>query len=143
MPAISSETTKEDESTPNREKSDIQRVFDGESLANWDITNFGTEGQVYVDDGEIVLGMGDGCSGITWTDDFPKLNYEVSLEAKRVMGNDFFCGLTFPVQEDFCSFIVGGWGGAVVGLSSIDGLDASENETRSLMGFKKDRVVQH
>ena len=139
MPAISSETTKEDESTPNREKSDIQRVFDGESLANWDITNFGTEGQVYVEDGEIVLGMGDGCSGITWTDSFPKVNYEVRLEAKRVMGNDFFCGLTFPVKDDFCSFIVGGWGGAVVGLSSIDGLDASENETRTLMGFKKDQ----
>ena len=25
--------------------------------------------------------------------------------------------------------IVGGWGGTVVGLSSIDGMDASENET--------------
>ena len=54
------------------------------------------------------------------------------------MGIDFFCGLTFPVKEDFCSFIVGGWAGAVVGLSTIDGLDASENETTKLMRFEKD-----
>lgn len=70
--------------------------------------------------------------------DFPKLNYEVKLEAKKVSGNDFFCGMTFPVGESFCSFIVGGWGGPVVGLSSIDGLDASENETRTLKKFEHD-----
>ena len=67
-----------------------------------------------------------------------KENYEISLEAKRVMGIDFFCGLTFPVNDDFCTFIVGGWAGAVVGLSSIDGFDASENETTTMMGFNKD-----
>ena len=81
--------------------------------------------------------MGDGCTGITWKDSFPKVNYEISLEAKRIMGIDFFCGLTFPVNDDFCSFIVGGWAGAVVGLSNIDGLDASENETTTLMRFTK------
>ena len=81
--------------------------------------------------------MGDGCTGITWKDSFPKINYELSLEAKRIMGIDFFCGLTFPVQDDFCSFIVGGWAGAVVGLSTIDGLDASENETTTYRKFDK------
>ncbi|MEZ6113002.1 MAG: hypothetical protein R3C99_18620 [Pirellulaceae bacterium] len=59
----------------------------------------------------------------------PKTNYELSLEAKRLDGTDFFCGLTFPVGDTHCSFIVGGWAGGVVGLSSIDGLDASENQT--------------
>jgi hypothetical protein len=49
------------------------------------------------------------------------MNYEIKLEAKKVTGNDFFCGMTFPVGDSFCSFIVGGWGGPVVGLSSIDG----------------------
>ena len=114
-----------------------KRLFDGETLANWEITNFGTQGEVYISDGEIVLSMGDGCTGITWTDSFPQTNYELSLEAQRVMGTDFFCGLTFPVKDDFCTFIVGGWAGAVVGLSTIDGKDASENETTTLMRFNK------
>jgi hypothetical protein len=82
--------------------------------------------------------MGDGCSGITWKGDFPKMNYEVKLEAKKVSGNDFFCGMTFPVGDSFCSLVVGGWGGPVVGLSSIDGLDASDNETRTLKKFEHD-----
>ncbi|WP_430932442.1 3-keto-disaccharide hydrolase [Saccharicrinis sp. 156] len=111
------------------------RLFDGNGLTNWDITNFGPQGEVYISGGKIVLGMGDGCTGITWKNDFPKVNYEVSLEAIRIAGNDFFCGLTFPVNDDFCSFIVGGWAGVVLGLSTIDGLDGSENETTSMMTF--------
>ena len=35
-----------------------------------------------------------------------------------------------------CTWIVGGWGGMVVGLSSIDGNDASENETTCGREFK-------
>lgn len=114
------------------------RLFDGETLTNWESANFGPQGQVYVSEGAIVLGMGDGPTGITWQDSFPKENYEVTLEARRMMGIDFFCGLTFPVKDDFCSFIVGGWAGPVVGLSTIDGRDASENETTTLMRFTKD-----
>ena len=114
-------------------------LFDGSSLKGWEITDFGTQGDVYVSGDKIVLGMGDGCTGITWKEVFPATNYEVSLEAMRVDGNDFFCGLTFPVGMDPCSLIVGGWGGTVVGLSSINGLDASENETTLVKQFEKDR----
>ncbi|HAX92571.1 MAG TPA: DUF1080 domain-containing protein, partial [Bacteroidales bacterium] len=32
-----------------------------------------------------------------------------------------------------------GWGGTVVGLSSINGMDASENETTTLRQFEKNR----
>lgn len=113
-------------------------LFDGKSLSGWEITPFGTEGPVQVSDRNIILGMGDGCTGITWQNEFPKINYEVQLEAKKISGNDFFCGMTFPVGNSFCSFIAGGWGGPVVGLSSIDGLDASENETRTLKKFEHD-----
>jgi hypothetical protein len=113
--------------------------FDGISLTGWEVTNFGPQGPVYVSGGEIILGMGDGCTGITWKGDFPTLNYEVSLDAKRVEGNDFFCGITFPVGKSSCTLIVGGWGGTTVGLSSIDGLDASENTTMTLMKFDKNR----
>jgi 3-keto-disaccharide hydrolase len=74
-------------------------------------------------------------TGVTWTNDLPRMNYEISLEAMRVDGSDFFCGLTFPVGEEPCSFIVGGWGGGVVGLSSIDNEDAAHNETTQYMNF--------
>jgi hypothetical protein len=118
---------------------DSSLLFDGKSLDGWEITNFGPQGPVNVSGGEIVLGMGDGCTGITWKKTFPTENYKVTLEAKRVAGNDFFCGLTFPVGKSPCSLIVGGWGGTTVGLSSINGNDASENETTRLMKFEKDR----
>jgi hypothetical protein len=60
----------------------------------------------------------------------------------REVGNDFFCGLTFPVGEEFCSLILGGWGGGLVGLSSIDGHDASENDTTRFMSFKRGQWYQ-
>jgi len=88
---------------------------------------------------EIILGMGEGCTGITWKGKFPEMNYRVTLDAKRVSGNDFFCGMTFPVEKDPCTLIVGGWGGTVVGLSSINKKDASENETTKHMNFETDR----
>jgi hypothetical protein len=138
IPATSTTATDMVESDANIEIPGAKRLFDGETLSNWESANFGPQGQVYVSDGAIILGMGDGPTGITWQDSFPKENYEVSLEAKRMLGIDFFCGLTFPVKDDFCSFIVGGWAGPVVGLSTIDGLDASENETTTLMRFNKD-----
>src|SRR5207248_8556470 len=74
-----------------------------------------------------------------WTNAFPKINYEFALDAMRVTGSDFFCGLTVPVGDSFCSLIVGGWGGSLVGISSLDGMDASENETSKFMNFEKGR----
>ena len=112
-------------------------MFDGETLDGWEVTNFGPQGEVYVSGGNIILEMGDGCTGINWKDEFPVMDYEVELDARIVDGNDFFCGMTFPVNASFCSLIVGGWGGPVVGLSSIDGLDASENETYLLKRFER------
>jgi len=114
-------------------------LFDGNSLDGWKISDFGTQGDVYVSGDKIILGMGDGCTGITWTGEFPASDYEVTLEAMRVEGNDFFCGMTFQAGRDPCTLIVGGWGGTVVGLSSINGMDASENETTTNRSFETDR----
>jgi hypothetical protein len=47
--------------------------------------------------------------------------------------------MTFPAGKDPCTLIVGGWGGTLVGLSSIDGYDASENETTTRMKFETGR----
>jgi len=116
---------------------DSSLLFDGKTLDGWQITEYGTQGPVMVSEGKIVLAYGDGCTGITWQKDFPKNNYEVSLEAQKTVGNDFFCGITFPVNDEFCSLIVGGGGGPVVGLSCIDGNDAAHNETQILKKFDK------
>jgi hypothetical protein len=121
------------------EKNDSSSLFNGKDLDGWEITNFGPQGPVYVSGGSIILGMGEGCTGITWKRDFPKEDYMVTLQAKRVSGHDFFCGMTFPVGDSPCTLIVGGWGGSVVGLSSINKLDASENETKVLKNFENDR----
>lgn len=112
-------------------------LFDGKSLAGWKSTEFGGEGEVKVEDGAIVLGFGSNMTGVTSTAEIPRINYEVEFLAQRVDGNDFFCGLTFPVGEDYLSLILGGWGGGVCGLSSIDGFDASENQTTQFRIFKK------
>lgn len=120
-------------------------LFDGKSLANWKSTAFGDEGAVAINDGMIELSPGSELTGITWTGGaaaLPKLNYELALSAKRIEGDDFFCGLTFPVKDDPCSLIVGGWGGGVVGISSLDGLDAAHNETTRYERFEKGRWYQ-
>jgi len=113
-------------------------LFDGKTLAGWKVTDFAGHGEVEVKDGRIILGSGI-MTGITWTNDLPRIDYEISLDAMRVEGSDFFCGLTFPVKEDPCSLIVGGWGGGVVGLSSLDGQDAANNETTHYMNFQSGR----
>jgi len=77
---------------------------------------------VKVENGLLVLESGY-MTGIHWTNDVPKTNYELSLEARRMSGNDFFCGLTFPIAGTNVSLIVGGWGGGLVGISSIDGME--------------------
>ena len=111
-------------------------MFDGVSLAGWRETPFTGRGKVNVVDGAIVLGNGY-MTGVTWTKAFPKDNYEIRLEAMRAEGSDFFAGITFPVRDAYCSWINGGWGGMVVGLSSIDDMDASENETGISRTFEK------
>jgi hypothetical protein len=83
------------------------------------------------------LNMGDPFTGINYTNPFPTMNYEVALDAMRVMGTDFFCGLTVPVGTNHCSLIVGGWGGSLLGISSLDRMDASENETTKYMSFER------
>ena len=118
-------------------KTDVS-LFDGKTLTGWRVTDFAGTGGVRAEDGRIILEMGV-MTGVTWTNDLPRMNYELNLEAMRVEGSDFFCGLTFPVGADPCSFIIGGWGGGVVGLSSLDGEDAANNETTQNLSFENRR----
>ena len=113
-------------------------LFDGKTQAGWASTPFAGAGEVEVRDGTLVLNQGI-LTGVNWTNDFPTVDYELSLEAQRVLGIDFFCGLTFPVGTNHLSLIVGGWGGSVVGLSNIDGDSANSNSTTHLERFESGR----
>lgn len=128
--------TEAEAATKEPSKYDWRALFNGKDLTGWKVTEFGGEGDVVVEDGQLVLDMGQPLTGVTFTEkDLPTNNYEVEVEAMRVEGFDFFCCLTFPVDESHCSFVAGGWGGSVVGISSIDDMDASENETTGFHSF--------
>lgn len=115
-------------------------IFDGKTLTNWKPSSFVGQGKVTVENGEIVLSSGKDLTGITWSGPtLPTTNYELTLEARRMEGRDFFAGITFPVDDSFCSLILGGWGGNVVGLSSLNGMDASENSTSQSREFETNR----
>jgi hypothetical protein len=116
-----------------------RKLFDGKTLDGWKVTDFAGAGEVEVLDGSIFLGMGAMLTGIVHTNPLPNIDYEVTLKAMRIDGSDFFCGLTFPVKDAFCTLIAGGWGGGLVGLSSLDTYDASENETTTFRSFEKNR----
>ena len=108
-----------------------------ESWSDWRISDFDRTGPVYVDGDVVFLEMGNDMSGITRVGPFPKMNYEITLDAMRVAGSDFFCGLTFPVEDDPCTLILGGWGGTTCGLSCIDFHDAANNETTNYREFHR------
>jgi hypothetical protein len=116
-----------------------ESLFDGRTLNGWQVTDYGGHAAVHCEGGLMVFEPGDALTGVNWTNKYPKVNYEVALDAMRVDGSDFFCGLTFPVKDSFCTLILGGWGGKMTGLSSIDGNDASENETSQLINFEANR----
>lgn len=122
--------------SPKPDKDGWTPLFNGKNLDGWKSTNFGGEGEVYLEKGNVVITQGVDLSGINSSrKDLPISNYEIQFEAQRAAGSDFFVGLTFPVRKSSCSLILGGWGGGVCGLSSLDGMDASENETTSYMAF--------
>jgi len=117
-------------------------IFNGKTLEGWKVTDFGGEGKVAVRDGTIVMERGNQMTGITWNGKPPRSNYELTLEGKRIEGSDFFCTTTFPVGEKYCSFVTGGWGGSMIGLSTIDHMDASENQTSASREFKNNTWYQ-
>jgi len=123
---------------PARESGPIE-VGKWQVLFVIDAFDFQRHGKVYVKEGRLVQETGQPATGIRWTGEFPKSDYEVTLEAMRVAGDDFFCGMTFPVGPSSLTLVCGGWGGSVVGLSSIDGEPAVENETCNIKDFEQGR----
>jgi len=118
-------------------------LFDGKTLADWETVDIGGSGQVELEGGVLIINQGDSLSGVLYkkTAELPVTNYEISLEAKRLQGVDFFCGLTFPVGDlKTCATLVcGGWGGSVTGISCIDGQDAANNSTGTYQRYEDDK----
>lgn len=120
-------------------------LFNGKDLTGWKLSDFAAQGGAEVQTNfreqgpAIVIQLGEVLSGVTYTNPVPRVDYEISLEAMKLDGSDFFIGLTFPYLTNHATFICGGWGGGVVGISSIDGADASENESTKFVGFEKNK----
>ena len=116
-------------------------LFNGKDLTGWEETDYAGRGKVLVKNGELHIENGLVITGVTFTNKtiLPKTNYEITYQAKKVNGSDFFALLTFPVGDKHASFVTGGWGGAVTGVSSINSMDASENNTTIYLKYNKDQ----
>ena len=109
-------------------------LFDGKTLNGWKPTDFAGHGDVECQLGMIIFEMGDPFTGLNWTGSVPRMNYEVALDAMRVNGSDFFCGLTVPVNDTACSLIVGGWGGSLIGISTMPGRGSDPAREKRIAG---------
>lgn len=93
--------------------------------------------------GVLLIGPGEPFAIVKYEGKQPLLvdNYEISWEAMRVDGSDFFAALTFPVgsAEQCATFVNGGWGGWVTGVSCLQNLFANENETTGSLEFQQGR----
>ena len=59
-------------------------LFDGKSLDGWTVPDFAGHADPRMDDGTIVLPMGETLTGVNYAKPTPKVKLEVSLDAKRV-----------------------------------------------------------
>ena len=116
-------------------------LLKGDSLDGWEVISYAGHGEVSFKEGAVRIAQGEALSGVRYTGEveLPTTDYEVELEARRIMGTDFFCCLTFPFQKEHASWVLGGWGGSVVGISSIDHMDAYDNETMKVREFNDEQ----
>ena len=121
---------------PSTAPGDGISLFDGKTLGQWKVTEYAGAGEPRVEAGTLILPAGERLTGVNWSGDAPKMDYEISFDAQRVDGTDFFVGLTFPIAETHASLILGGWGGATCGISNVDGEDAAHNDLRTFRKFE-------
>lgn len=110
------------------------KLLGSEFAHAWEKSGIEGEGAFTILHGEIRLEPGQPMTGARFAEwhalKLPVSGYSIEYQAMRLEGNDFFGTVTFPVNDAHVSLVVGGWGGAVVGISSIDDMDANENNTR-------------
>ena len=115
-----------------------EELFDGESLKGWEIperADFAGHGKVDVRDQQIVLGPGQGHTGIQWTGTLPGTDYEIQYEVMRLTGYWSLGELLFPLGSSGCLLHLGDRAPPVVGLCYVDGKGSDANETTRRMQF--------
>jgi hypothetical protein len=140
--AVAQEAGPDNKRPSAKESGSWQSLFDGKTLGPWKVIDeydFEDHGKVRVDGGRVILEKGSPATGIRWTGEFPRIDFEASWEAMRVEGEDFFCGASFRWNDSPLTLVLGGWDGSVVGLSSINGEPAVENETCGYVDFEQKR----
>ena len=117
-------------------------LFHGDSIGPWQIAEksyFDKHGAVTWENGVLALPAGSPGTGVVANFDVPKNNYEVHFQARRTGGDDFFCGLTFPFNDQQGTLILGGWGGGTVGISNVNSFSAVENASTRNVAFEDNR----
>ncbi len=108
-------------------------------LSDWKFIDFGGRDAFQKQAGQLTVEAGYPLAGFVFGGAFPTSNYELELEAQKIDGTDFFCLVTFPVGEQSCSLVLGGWGGTVTGISCVNQKDASDNLTTSARKYEYQR----
>ncbi|MGE9268286.1 MAG: DUF1080 domain-containing protein [Verrucomicrobiales bacterium] len=134
-------TTQSENPLAEREEEVWREVFAAEERGHWEKVDYGNPEMVGWEGERLRLEMGAELIGAKWTGELPQAPYELEFAARRMNGSDFFGALTFPLRRDdeLVTLVLGGWGGGVVGISSIDGKDAAENETTTYLAFEKEK----
>jgi hypothetical protein len=114
-------------------------LFNGKDLSGWKPADIWGNGKVEaLSNGVVSCGIGKPLTGLAYTNTFPTMSYEIKMEALRKEGSDFFVAMTIPVESNACTVVIGGWGGNLCGISSINFMDASENQYSEGVVLKND-----
>lgn len=119
-------------------------LLEGDAAKLWQPAGIPDEVPMSLKDEVLTLPAGQPMTGAKWTgwtEQLPGIGYAIEYEAMRVEGEDIFGMVTFPVgsHQSHATFVLGGWGGTVTGISSIDFKDANENQTRAEQRFENGR----
>lgn len=119
-------------------------LLEGDAVKLWQPAGIPDEAPMSIHAGVLTLPAGQPMTGAKWTgwtEQLPGTGYAIEYEAMRVEGEDIFGMVTFPVgsHQSHATFVLGGWGGTVTGISSIDFKDANENQTRAEQRFENGR----
>jgi hypothetical protein len=116
-------------------------LLDDALHSSWQKAGIPEEGSMQLTGQVLTLPAGlpmTGCRFPAWQSlGLPETDYAIEYEAMRAEGEDIFGMCTFPVSShsSHATFVIGGWGGGLTGISSIDFKDASENSTRAEQKF--------
>lgn len=145
--------TRQDSAQPKSAWTDFPQTRDGayrlwksveltQEDSRWRIAGkhfFKDGGEVTLRDEVLQLGEGSPGTGLVANFEVPRIDYELEFEARRTQGSDFFCGLTFPFQDQQATLILGGWGGRAAGISNVNRFPAIENSTSRTVPFENQR----